>query len=177
MSHGAWMPHLFGIARLAGTPESGIPLATAAGRAIQNAQAAAPDQRTVGLYQLSRRGRFSWQNRRDACGVYNCFGLVWASRRTSIYESAEVEKILRDDSYRRLSDASEAGVGDVVIYRHQTSGPLHAGIIFEVRVFGSERIPYVLSKWSDAFGEDLHNVNDVPQQYDGCAVEFWTDRP
>jgi len=169
-------PRLFGIARLIGTPESGIALATSASRAIENAQAVAPDERARALYQASRKGKIGWTNRRDACGVYNCFGLVWASRRTSIYEVSEIEKILSDDAYRRIDEAT-ACIGDIVIYRHQTLGPLHAGLVVEARLVGSAVIPYILSKWSDSYGEDIHSYLDVPQQYLGCGIEFWTDRP
>ncbi len=49
---------------------------------------------------------------------YNCHGLVFASRRTQIWDSAEVSKILADDSYVRIP-LSEVLVGDVALYVDQ----------------------------------------------------------
>jgi hypothetical protein len=66
---------------------------------------------------VSKYGQL-WINRKPACGMYNCFGLVFASRRTAIYnEKSEVAHILKDDEYRPVARRSDLRVGDVVLYR------------------------------------------------------------
>lgn len=166
------------IARLVGTPPKRIILQTQAGRTVENSQSYEPDVRTKGRYSLLRRKHSNWINRKPACGVYNCFGLVWASRRTSIYDESEISKILTDDGYRMLATEEQIQHGDVILYRLD-SNTLHAAIVLELRQLqlGSSTIPWVLSKWGPIFGEDIHHFRDVPDDLRGCPIEIWTDRP
>lgn len=126
-----------------------------------------------------------WEIRKRACGVYNCFGHVWASRRTAVYEESEVERILADDGYRVLASAETPLQGDLALYALVAGGDLlHVGLVVELRRISSSGgsplghgAPWVLSKWNDVSGEVVHHVNDVPFPADEFSVAFWTDRP
>jgi len=166
------------IARLVGTPPKGIILQTRAGRNLENSQSCEPEATIQDRYNLLRSKHFGWVNRKPACGVYNCYGLVWASRRTSIYDESEISKILTDDGYRQLATERQLQPGDVVLY-HLNGNILHAAMVMELRQLqpGTSQIPWVLSKWGPVFGEDLHALRDVPNDLGGCLIEFRTDRP
>jgi len=113
---------------------------------------------------------------RSLTAVYNCIGLVFASRRTWV-DTSEVEWILQEDEYRELRNDADAQSGDIVVYRSLHDGSVtHAGIIvrLEPDVEKAVRHIYVLSKWG-ADGEYLHRVEDVPELL-GSPAEFWTDR-
>ncbi len=163
------------LARLLGTPQK-IILQTRRGQNIDNSQSCTPDEMTIRRYNLLRSKHASWRNRKQPCGFYNCFGLVWASRRTSIYEESEISKILIDDGYRQITEV-EMQPGDIVLYRFQ-GNTLHAAMFIEFREIqlGKSPVPWVLSKWGDVFGEDFHPINDVPGHFEGCHIEIWTDR-
>jgi len=175
-----WDLQMLEMARLVGTPPKGIILQTRAGRYVENSQSCEPDARIRDCYNLFRRNHFAWVNRKPACGVYNCFGLVWASRRTALYKESDIASILTDDGYRRLVSDENPQPGDIVLYLHpsdNTRNTLHASMVVELKQLGTSTIEWVLSKWNDAFGEDIHALRDVPEHFGDCQVEFWTDRP
>jgi hypothetical protein len=164
------------MARLVGTPLEGIILQTRARNNLANSQSCEPDATIRARYEGLRRKHFAWLNRKPACGVYNCFGLVWASRRTAIYEESDISQILKDDGYRQLVSDLELLPGDVVLYRH-LGNTRHAAMVVELKPLGASMVPWVLSKWGPVFGEDLHAFLDVPKDLEDCMIQFWTDRP
>jgi hypothetical protein len=163
------------MARLVGTPSKEIILQTRAGHDVANSQSCEPDATIPARYDRLRRKHF-WVSRKPACGVYNCFGLVWASRRTAIYKESDISQILTDDGYRQLVTDSQLRPGDVVLYRYP-GNTRHAAMVVELKPLGTSTVPWVLSKWGPVFGEDLHAFLDVPKDLEGCMIEFWTDRP
>jgi len=168
------------LARLIGTPPERIILQTRKRRDVANIQSCEPDERTRTFYQRFRVPHLSWKNRKDACGIYNCFGLVWANRRTSIYGEDDFKNILADDGYRLLTTEGQLQPGDIVIYLSRNANnlrnTLHVGIVLNFDQIGLTRVPWVLSKWSDQYGEDIHKLKDVPEQYGDYLIELWTDR-
>jgi hypothetical protein len=169
------------LARLIGTPQKKIVLQTRAGRNIANSQSCEPGEIIHINYNRLSRQHPGWRRRKPACGIYNCFGLIWASRRTSIYDENEITKILIDDGYHRLDDETKLLPGDIVIYLSRTDrerDTLHAAVILAMEMIGTAAIPFVISKWSDAYGEDIHALRDLPtgDHYRDCIIEFWTDR-
>jgi hypothetical protein len=138
---------------LAGTPRSGIKLQTRKGTDIENEQAPGPSDdnlRVVARLEEAFRGR--WLRRTAATGCYNCAGHVWASRRSSVYEKPDWLKILKDDGYRKISNA-DIEVGDLIL--HSCEGRfLHVGEIIEINCLNSAertsiaKVPRVLSKFS-----------------------------
>lgn len=112
---------------------------------------------------------------RSLTGVYNCVGMVFASRRTSI-EPDELQAILEDDEDRRLSSDAELVVGDLVVYRDSVGSPVHVGLVSEVRVILEEASRHitVLSQWGKD-GEYFHRTDDVSPLL-GSPTDYWTDR-
>lgn len=115
---------------------------------------------------------------RSATGVYNCFGLVFASRRTWVERlddgdtEQEVMNILSDDRYERLPEGVTPEIGDVVLYRNLQGELTHAGIVAGVPPY--PMAVRVMSQWGIA-GEYHHDAADVETAL-GQPVEFWTDR-
>lgn len=155
-----------------GTPRKSILLDTREGNRIENDQALPPEQEHLRAYARILAERQNWQPRIGAAGIYNCYGLVWASRRTSIYEQAEIQKILTDDGYRPLRDGEQPMTGDIAVY---TSGDrmVHAGLVVGEIAGLDGMIPEILSKINDFGGEVIHNAYDFGESLD----RFWTDRP
>lgn len=113
---------------------------------------------------------------RSLTGLYNCVGLVFASRRTMV-DVKHLPIILEDDGYSMIPE-SDALLGDIVLYRR--NGLIsHVGIVFEFRdvsIRGDRsRIEvWVLSQWGEN-GEYLHKLREVPTIY-GDGLEFWSER-
>jgi hypothetical protein len=166
---------------LLGDTERGIALETREGTTIRNVVAPEPGEQAHRRYAALRK-KFGehWNNRKGACGGYNCFGMVFATRRTAIYDDVEeqVPRILKDDGYRQIPE-DEVRPGDIVLYRERSMGLLHAAVVLRCKKWeGSNHIPFVLSKWNDVSGEDEHNVRFHCWTAESEVVmEFWTERP
>ena len=123
-----------------------------------------------------------WRQRRPCArfrsisGVYNCLGMVFASRRTFIDDMTLLREIFLHDGYRLVDPPPEAITGDVVVYKNPASKePTHVGIIIvEPNVGAATFDVTVLSKWGH-YGEYLHSLDCVPDAY-GVASEYWTER-
>jgi hypothetical protein len=171
---------MFGHLPLLGSTMRSIRVDTHLGNAVENDIAPATDQRGRTLYEVVRRRHPLWKNRRPATGTYNCFGLAFASRRTSIRADAEVEKVRHDDGYRTLGALERPSPGDVVIYRAQSGALLHVAVVTRVELMHPESSAFAvfaLSKWNDHYGEDEHEINDHPLRDLDAAIELWSDRP
>lgn len=125
--------------------------------------------------KLYSQHKVGWRYRKPCTAGYNCAGLVWANRRTGVYETPEVHKILADDGYRKTEHPD---VDDVAVYWDDRGQMRHVARVVEVRrVSGTETTqPWVVSKWNDWGGEILHHVFDIPHRED-LTIEFFTDRP
>lgn len=152
-----------------------LPLATRKGRQIPN------DRRAEQHPERLRVAKEMWETAhpsaqaRSLTGVYNCMGMVFATRRTWI-DPDELKMILEDDEYRQLSPNEHVVPGDIVVYKDGSGAVSHVGIVSEIRVdlAIAKREVRVLSQWGRD-GEYFHRVNDVPQGL-GSPSEFWTDR-
>ena len=168
---------MFGLAELIGLPQNGIPLVTSRGNQIANTQGAKVGAGRVSAFR-DKCLRKNWKFRRDSNGLYNCAGLVWASRRTGISQNEEWLKILADDGYRQTSHPI---LDDLVLYRDSDDRSfLHVGRIVGIEPGVSElspKIPIVLSKWGHDLGECVHFAHDhgIDNNYN-VSLEYWTDR-
>jgi hypothetical protein len=109
--------------------------------------------------------------RTEPSAKYNCHGLTFASRRTSIEKASGIRTILLDDAYAEVPIA-EAMPGDIVIYSSDTGDLNHSGIVVEC---GQHiLVPIVCSKWGSA-GEFVHGLKDCPNLY-GPNVTFYRCR-
>ncbi len=155
-----------------------IVVETRMGTRIDNDVAPEPGPVQLRKYALIRSRHGAWRQRKPPCGGYNCFGQVFASRRTSIRLDGQVALILRDDDYRKLAIDERTMLGDVVLYKMKSTGELlHAAVVAGMMsiVRGSTLLPVLVSKWDDSMGEDEHMLDDVP--FDDYFTEIWTDRP
>ncbi len=111
---------------------------------------------------------------RSAASMYNCVGMVFASRRTAI-DVALVPRILEEDEYRRIR-WEEAELGDLVLYFDRHGNVSHVGMIASPIVEGTNdlRPVRVLSQWGSD-GEFVHPLKAVPALL-GAPEEVWTDR-
>src|SRR5690606_3266615 len=101
-----------------------------------------------------------WDRVRGPVSGYNCFGHVFASRRTSLVEP-DVDAILAEDGFGRVNDGEEA-VDDVVVYS-DTCGPTHVARVVRVEMHNivqnsASPIPFVVSKLDDVSGEYVHVI-------------------
>ena len=104
--------------------------------------------------------------------VYNCHGLTFASRRTWIYNTNEIDKILKDDKYIEIKDEKDVLPGDIVTYSDE-SGITHSGIVVQVDLPKTEVDLIniiILSKWG-RLKEVIHNVHYSP--YSNGLKKYW----
>ena len=166
---------MFDVQRLIGQNRQELRLDTRAGQHIKNEVAPPPTQQSLAREQVwLNKFRAKWIKRIGPCGIYNCAGLVWASRRAAIYDDPEWDKIYQDDEYRELNGNESPMSGDLAIYSHSEVGYIHVGQVLYLESglletgssipkipskWDSETgspIPKILSKWDDASGEYIH---------------------
>jgi hypothetical protein len=170
---------MFGLSDLIGSPQNEIPLVTTKKNRIGNAQGAIVAEGRVTAFRDLCARRPNWRFRRDSFGLYNCAGLVWASRRTGISKNDDWLRILADDGYHQIS---EPELDDLVLYMDNDDRTyLHVARIigFEKGISeSSPKIPIVLSKWGHDLGECVHFDHDhaLPNDYN-VTIEYWTERP
>ena len=114
---------------------------------------------------------------RSLNSLYNCMGMVFASRRTWIeLELEHLRMILQDDEYQQVPNEGELRQGDVVVYRDDDNYVSHVGIVVNIRTRIKEatREIFVLSQWGQD-GEYFHLAEDVNPRL-GKPAEYWTDR-
>lgn len=158
---------------------AGIALETKARRPIRNYQRL--DQTPIHLRAAIDfiLGAHLTARLRSATGEYNCFGMVFASRRTCIdaLEGEDIEEdirhILRDDGYRQLRQDEIPETGDIVLYGGEDGALSHAAIVTAVTPTVDPQI-LVTSQWG-ADGEYTHRAEDVENVL-GRPNEYWTDR-
>ena len=165
--------------KLLGISRRPIALQSRAGRPIRNCVELAATEQQVRVYEEVIKPKHPrWQNRKGACGVYNCFGLVWACRRTAIEGPGEIETIRHDDGYRQIAQ-EDPEIGDVAVYRDPSGEIQHVARVAKVEHRAGYRAPLLLSKWGPWGGESFHEpfdhaVSNLPK---APFIEYWTDRP
>ena len=170
-----WFARMFDEELLLGETESQIIVQTRRGTPIPNSISPEPGEAQRRKYELIRK-RYgqAWTSRKAACGVYNCFGMVFAARRTAILETCYVETILTEDGYRRLPSEKDVAPGDLVLYRGRVGKePYHVALLLCRGELGAW---IALSKWNDSCGEDIHNIRNHCWVDFDVEIEFWTDR-
>ena len=101
------------------------------------------------------------------CRSYNCHGLTFAARRTSITDPNAVQMILNEDDYEQVND-DEVCAGDIAVY-YVAGDAEHSGIVVERDKFGVR----ILSKWGGAH-EVIHRVGEC--DYDTSDVRYYRVR-
>ena len=129
--------------------------------------------RTVALVDdMLRKGMSGLIIRSVSSHLYDCVGMIFASRRAWI-DINHMVQILSADGYQKIAK-DELSVGDVVVY---TIGEkrTHVGLVTCIQPrLGKIPNIRVLSKWGKD-GEVEHQMEDVPPLL-GQPNEFWTER-
>jgi hypothetical protein len=106
------------------------------------------------------------------CNTYNCHGMTFAARRSTIWIPGEVKKILQEDDYQRIAKQNVMP-GDIVTYFSTGKNPgsvagdvEHSGIVLELLLLQMR----VLSKWGFC-DEVIHFLTQVP--YDIGDIRFF----
>ena len=112
---------------------------------------------------------------RSLSARYNCMGLVFASRRTSIDVDPTIKLILEDDEYTLVAETKDVQEGDIIVY-YKDKRPTHVGIVARIgkSIEKAEFNITILSQWGRD-GEYFHSVDNIPSYY-GTKFEYWTDR-
>ena len=163
---------------LLGDTEDSIRLETRQKSPIKNVIAPEPGVLGQRKYALIRKQHGQdWRNRKPACGVYNCYGMVFASRRTAILDDDQIPMVLREDGYRPVVDEMWVRPGDLVFYRLRAPDMLlHVAVI--LRRDDTLGTLFALSKWNSISGEDEHNIrHHCWSKMEPVELDFWTDRP
>lgn len=95
--------------------------------------------------------------------IYNCHGLVFASRRTGIDRSDILCTVLDDDGYTEIV-RDEVLPGDIILYYNEDGDIEHSGIVITKPDDMQLRIPQVVSKWG-RYKEVVHSANDCPYSF------------
>lgn len=106
--------------------------------------------------------------RGNPTGIYNCHGLVFASRRTGIHNPQELFKILTEDGYEQVT-VDKVIPGDIVLYFQSDGDIEHSGFVISYPdpLF---KMPLILSKWGK-YREAVHYANQGP--YDKTNIRYY----
>ena len=154
-----------------------IPQATRQGNKIPNRQRheASPVQLRAWTKLIEDQCRRA-QLRSSVC-IYNCVGMVFASRRTWI-DIDHIRWIFLEDGYHSFSELGNSKPGDLVLYKDTlTKEDVHVGMIIGDKLLlegSSQSETWVISQFGK-HGEWIHPLEHVPPNYKG-GIELWTDR-
>lgn len=109
--------------------------------------------------------------RTDPIPIYNCHGMTFGSRRTTIVETFAVRKMLRDDRYEKVLAHDEVLPGDIVLYVASDGDIQHSGIVVG-RPDPTFRIPAVCSKWGKGW-EVIHPANRCEYLINDAHMEYY----
>jgi hypothetical protein len=109
--------------------------------------------------------------RTQPSGIYNCHGLTFASKRTRVFSTDEIRKILQEDAYIKIS-IENVFPGDIILYVTNIGDITHSGIILSVERNVLGLFPMVLSKWGNG-SEVFHSYNNCPYFASDILTEFY----
>lgn len=155
-----------------GSLTGGITLETRLGNPIRNVQVLNLSAFIKGQFDpMGKRWQSSVTIRRGPTGTFNCHGLVFASRRTMIEDSPEVQRLIDEDGYVKVAP-QDVKAGDLIVYVRNGDYE-HSGIVIDAgpgRYIGGLLVPLVVSKWG-SFWEVIHSANQCP--YNFMGVEYY----
>lgn len=141
-----------------------LELETAKGVHIENSQSNEPiPAATIKGFEARFRRKFPniVERTQTSTGTYNCHGMVFAARRTQIYEADILRKILHDDGYQQIQEA-ETLPGDIALYVRDLGQIDHSAVVVESPPMNAFlRTPKVFSKWG-TWVEVIHWANECP---------------
>lgn len=152
--------------------KASIDLATKKNRRILNEQVNLSEKAMREFHAEMSSNHPQFELRSIATG-YNCFGMVFACRRTWV-EPEELGGILEDDGYKPIGVA-DARANDVALY-WKGSTPIHVALVVK-QLHGPGAL--VRLKLLSKFGkycEYEHLNDDVPRGYEYDRFEVFTER-
>lgn len=158
------------ITNSSGIIENSICLKTRRNNDIQNIQCHGISQMNINTIPLWITRIGSDIVRARPSGMYNCHGLVFASRRSVIEKPNEIRKILAEDGYKSIP-IDKALPGDVILYI-SGSDIVHSAILLQGHLdrpkFSLEKT-LILSKLG-CFSEIIHDFSKNYYEYDTIEV-------
>lgn len=155
------------------TDKKSIHIETSKKRRIENVQY--PQRAEEAMFEARKIHDNARRTFRSSRSTYNCVGMVFANRRTSI-DPSQIPLILADDEYYEVEDQAKVAVGDIVIYIRDGSTEIqHIGVVVlnQLKIGGGRDLK-VLSQFGRD-GEYIHDLLDVPELY-GSVVRFYSER-
>lgn len=140
-----------------------IRLDSARGNPIENGQIteiSAFERNQFGLY---KRWEQNVDLRGDPTPRYNCHGMTFASRRTSVCGRSAINQILMEDDYVEVKP-SEVLAGDVIVYFSPDGDAEHSGVVVAPPDTGTLGVPRVVSKWGK-YAEFVHWAHNCPYNF------------
>ncbi|MGN8084588.1 hypothetical protein ACTJK6_00930 [Ralstonia sp. 22086] len=138
--------------------KTSIRLQTAKGTDIANYQEHEVDLSEYSKVKLQEQKYPGVRRRNNPMSLYNCHGLVFASRRAWV-QGEDLSNIMLDDGYFSVEE-KDVLPGDVVIY-FDGQTPSHTGFVVSVRSEGVLQNIEVCSKWGHS-AEFIHHVARSP---------------
>lgn len=115
---------------------------------------------------------------RSLSATYNCYGMVFAVRRTYIKDDVDAQMILDDDEFNTVRDMKDVRPGDLIVYRDAPKDKInHIGLVTKIapRVGADPGWDIeILSQWGET-GEYFHRPEQVPAVY-GTYQEYVSER-
>lgn len=152
-----------------------IALASRTGKGIPNTQSfvmgnvGAASQKIIEEY-AARTGAI--ERTKTSSLIFNCHGLTFASRRTSIHDEEDVRRLLdNEDDYTEI-DIRSVLPGDIAVYYGANYTIPHTGIVISMPRQDDLHIPWVVSKWGH-FREYMHRANKLPPQLPYERLAFY----
>lgn len=105
------------------------------------------------------------EKRTAALPFYNCHGMTFASRRTTVGDET-VGLILTEDGYEEIP-ADKVLPGDTIVYYSIEGDPEHSGIVITRPHSSPLNVPEVISKWGK-YSELHHLANMCPYTFAGA---------
>ena len=142
------------------------------GSEIRNVQVNIPLSASDLHYADVYKRQFNFATYRSGpCGFYNCHGLTFASRRTRIFESEDIWRILKEDNYKTVLE-QDVLPGDIVIY-YRKGDPQHSGIVVAIPHIQDPLSQFrILSKWGHSH-EVVHALRDCPYSSSCDSIIFY----
>jgi len=95
---------------------------------------------------------------------FNCHGMTFGSRRTGIFDSEVLAKVLREDGYEEIP-TERVKPGDVIVYYNRDGDCEHSGLVVESPRPETLNVPKVRSKWAK-YRELIHVGNQCPYSFE-----------
>jgi hypothetical protein len=153
-------------------PTQALPLSARNGKPISNSRVAPPSQQQLKLAEFSFRLIVAEATRlAPPSGLYNCHGLVFASRRANIpdiQDTLPIGDLLRWDGYLPIRE-QPVQVGDIAAYLDETGDVEHTGIVCEIDSMGIVPVIWVWSMWG-GLGEFRHRATQSPYSQ---TIQYW----